>query len=169
MQRYWSSFLPPASAARMALRRFTVATGWTGLAIRGADASATAVCAFPSPFWSVCPSQRRAGTWVDPWSTRDEREEHPDENTVYEHNLPKMWYGKVGDPKKGLADDTRESPFRGLMAGVSGIDVETGTVWWAYDFTGGQIENNLQNAMLSNDTKTQIYLRHIEDPEKCGF
>ena len=151
----------------MALRRFVVANGWVMSATKSPDAFFALPCAFLSPFRAADQSQRCMGTWIDPWSTRDERSEHPDEETVYQHNSPKMWYGKIGDEKKGLADDTRHSPFRGVMAGVCGTDVETGTVWWAYDFTGGQIENNMQNAMLSNDTKTQIYIRHIEDPNTC--
>ncbi|CAD7697235.1 unnamed protein product [Ostreobium quekettii] len=147
----------------MALRR--LASGLAGPLARLPGAPSALPCLSILAASAHDISVSRMGTWVDPWSTRAPDEEHPDEQTVFEHNQPKVWYGKQGDAKKGLADDTREHPFRGLMAGVCGIDDEIGTVWWAYDLTGGQIENNLQNAMLSDETKTEMYLRHVEDPD----
>lgn len=106
--------------------------------------------------------------FVDPWSSADPEEEPPDEESVYRSNLPKMYSGMEGDLKKGMADDVRQHPFGGVLAGCVGHDEERGITYWEYDLTGGALYNNGQNALLSNETKNEIYRKHMSDPDKYG-
>lgn len=112
---------------------------------------------------------RHLAVFVDPWSSADPEEDPPDEESVYQSNVPKAYSGVEGDLGKGMADDVRQHPFGGVLAGCVGHDEERGITYWEYDLTGGALYNNGQNALLSNETKNEMYRKHMSDPDKYGI
>lgn len=57
-------------------------------------------------------------------------------------------------------------PFGDLRINFVRLNSSNLCFWWEYDFTGGVIRNNGQNALLSDDVKCKIYTQHQSDPER---
>ena len=133
--------------------------------------------------WSSC-LQRCASTVaaVDPFGSKSDEERPIDTNAIREHNRVRSYAKTIGDPQKGLADDTRSGkekcdvtcekvlcsvhPFGDLRVNFARIYTSNLCLWWEYDFTGGQILDNGVNALLSDATKEKIYAQHQQDPDK---
>lgn len=62
----------------------------------------------------------------------------------------------------------RYHPFGHFTIKYIGLN-DNGSIWWEYDTLGGQIKNNGQNALLSYDTKVEIYKKHMLNPKKWSI
>lgn len=60
---------------------------------------------------TFCVSFRCVATFVDPFGAKDPRRLEFDPEDVLENNKPTGFYKRIGDPEKGLADDTRLEHF----------------------------------------------------------
>ena len=60
-------------------------------------------------------------------------------------------------------------PDNGLLVHPYYIDANTGHTIWGYDAVGGDIISPERNALLSDITKREMWLRHKSDPVRYGF
>ncbi|GFR43188.1 hypothetical protein Agub_g4180 [Astrephomene gubernaculifera] len=83
-------------------------------------------------------------------------------------NAPQGYFGLIGDPRTGIADDMTTNPFGEVTVDMIHHQSKNEVYWFKHEFAGGRAGSH-RDARLSDYTRNLIYLLRAKDSKRWSI